>query len=199
MARPRYTTGDSTAREKLQAAFWNQLEQRGYSKVTVASLVGEAGLNRNTFYYYYDSVDDMARKAFEETLVPVFPLFAAQVFQLDIVAADVRFPDDFEERFRHLRLFVRSDSPLLVNMVKDTLRSIWLDLFGATRDELTMRETFLLEYMIGGALGMVACDVEGLNPQMLVDALFDSPLRRGVSETLKQIGEQHGVMPRGSR
>lgn len=199
MARPKYTAGETTAREKLESAFWNQLAEKSYSKITVASLVSEAGLNRNTFYYYFDSVDDMARAAFEETLVPVFPLFAGQVLQLDIVAADVRLPEDFGERFNHLRLFIRGDSPLLVSMVKDTLRTIWLDYFGIAYDELTMREMFLLEYMIGGALGMAACEVDDLSPQMLVDALYDSPLRRGVSETLKQIGEQHGVMPRGSR
>ncbi len=193
MARPKYNSGESTAREKLEVVFWKQLEEKGYNRITVASLVGEAGLNRNTFYYYYDSVDDMARKAFEETLAPAIPLFVEQVFRLDLVAQDVRLPSDFAERFNRLRLFLRSDSPLLINMVKDTLRTIWLGLFGVTYDELSIREMFLLEYMIGGALSMAACDIDDLSPQMLVDALYDSPLRRGVSETLTQIGKQHGL------
>lgn len=43
-------------KEAIVETFLQMLEERPYSKITVRSLVERCGINRNTFYYYFDSI-----------------------------------------------------------------------------------------------------------------------------------------------
>ena len=54
MPRPHYKKGDDTARDKLEAAFWDALAEGSYEGISVVGLCRSAGVNKNTFYYHFE-------------------------------------------------------------------------------------------------------------------------------------------------
>lgn len=64
MARPKKSERDEMATVKIENAFWALLETERYSALTVLRVSQEAGINRNSFYYHYRDINDLAYKAF---------------------------------------------------------------------------------------------------------------------------------------
>lgn len=52
----------SGAKDRLIRAFFNALEEKHYSKITVSELIENAGVSRTTFYRHYDDIFDMYEK-----------------------------------------------------------------------------------------------------------------------------------------
>ena len=52
--------------QKIANAFLALLEQRPYRRITVQDIVDECGLNRNSFYYHFSSIQDMIAKAAQD-------------------------------------------------------------------------------------------------------------------------------------
>ena len=50
MARPKVVAGEYTAYQKIEKAFWAELSEKEYTKITIASLAKRAGVNHNTVY-----------------------------------------------------------------------------------------------------------------------------------------------------
>src|SRR5690606_40839879 len=68
MGRPR-NDGGPTAPQRLEAAFFDLLSATPYQDVTISALVREAGVNRNSFYYHYTDLDDLARSATDNVVL----------------------------------------------------------------------------------------------------------------------------------
>ena len=64
MARPRKSDRDEMATVKIENAYWSLLETERYSDITVLRVSQEAGINRNSFYYHYKDINDLAYQAF---------------------------------------------------------------------------------------------------------------------------------------
>ena len=64
--------GDDTARDKLEAAFWDALAEGSYEGISVVGLCRSAGVNKNTFYYHFDNIDELARAAAESLVETQF-------------------------------------------------------------------------------------------------------------------------------
>ena len=63
MPRPRHDSELLPAKERMRNAFWALLEDREYRKITVTDIVHEAQVNRNSFYYHYGSLSELADDA----------------------------------------------------------------------------------------------------------------------------------------
>lgn len=63
MPRPRLSSEVLPARDRLENAFWELLANRDYRKITVTDIVREAGVNRNSFYYHFASLHELADAA----------------------------------------------------------------------------------------------------------------------------------------
>lgn len=58
----------------IKDTFWELLEEKPYNKITVKDIVERLGVNRNTFYYYFqdiptlmiDSIEDFANQVISE-------------------------------------------------------------------------------------------------------------------------------------
>ena len=61
MPRPRKDDPQSAATARIEAAFWRLLEEVGYPEITVRRVSQAAGANRNSFYYHYECLEDLAR------------------------------------------------------------------------------------------------------------------------------------------
>ena len=48
----------------MREVFWELLEEKPYSAITVKLITQRAGVNHNTFYYHFQNIDDMAMRFF---------------------------------------------------------------------------------------------------------------------------------------
>ncbi len=55
-----------SARERIVAAFFRQLKTVPYLKIRVSALIREAGVNRSTFYLYFENTEDLLECVTEE-------------------------------------------------------------------------------------------------------------------------------------
>ena len=68
-----------SARERIVAAFLEQLKTVPYQKIKVSALIKDAGVNRSTFYLYFENTDDLLECIAEElqqkiAVEPPFPV-----------------------------------------------------------------------------------------------------------------------------
>jgi len=52
-------------------AFWQLLEEKPYSKITVQSIVDRCQVNRNTFYYHFQDIPTLAENSIQEWIESV--------------------------------------------------------------------------------------------------------------------------------
>lgn len=50
----------------IQESFWKLLDERPLSKITVKDIVADCGINRNTFYYYFEDIPKLIECMVEE-------------------------------------------------------------------------------------------------------------------------------------
>lgn len=156
MARPKRVEGEKTARERMEDAFWDMLAEMPYHEMTGKELRGRAGVSHNTFYYYFESMDDMARQMCEEINIAQGPLAVLAVLQGGGVAADaVASIPDFPERYRRVRLLAGSASPLIIGMLHDAVMAAWLGATGLKEADLTPADRIDLEFAFGGAIALL--------------------------------------------
>lgn len=63
MPRPRRDSEILPAKERLENAFWELLSEREYRKITVTDIVRTADVNRNSFYYHFTGLPELADSA----------------------------------------------------------------------------------------------------------------------------------------
>ena len=63
MPRPRRDSKILPAKERLENAFWTLLADRPFGKITVTDVVHEARVNRNSFYYHFSGLPELADSA----------------------------------------------------------------------------------------------------------------------------------------
>lgn len=54
--------GANSARDRLERAYFELIEQTHYSKITVSDIIRKVGISRTTFYRHYVDIFDMHRK-----------------------------------------------------------------------------------------------------------------------------------------
>lgn len=69
-------------KQNIRNALFQILERKSLDQVTVSEIVRIADINRSTFYFYYENIEDLFRQTEQE----IFDLFAR-----DIIATEFRF------------------------------------------------------------------------------------------------------------
>ncbi len=80
----------SFTRQAIMDSFLRLLEKKPFGKITVRDIVEECGVNRTTFYYYYQDI-----YAIVEDLIASALAAHAAVFDGDVRPADLRDARDF--------------------------------------------------------------------------------------------------------
>lgn len=183
MARPRKDAEDPGAQERMRIAFWELLGQMPFDRITVKGLAQAAGVQRNTFYYHYRGMDELAKDAI--AALPIEPYAAGLVTAL---------PGGGE----HVANFVFSGAndalieclftaagpngnPLLVSTLKDRIWDAWCSVLG-----LAGPRPVIVEFMMGGLLSMF-----GTMASLSVDGrrqmLGELPLKEIFELTLRHV------------
>ncbi|PWL78517.1 MAG: hypothetical protein DBY20_06570 [Coriobacteriia bacterium] len=157
MPRPHYKKGDDTARDKLEAAFWDALAEGSYEGISVVGLCRAAGVNKNTFYYHFDNIDELARAAAESLVETQFIYTVIEAIRGDAQLPDYLSKSEFSMRLDRVCLLADDRAPSqLRRMLHDAILRMWSAKLGIDVDGLDLRDRTSLEFVIGGFLGIFA-------------------------------------------
>ena len=189
MGRPRYAEGDTTARDRLAEAFWEQLEAVPFERMTARGVAAAARVNHNTFYRHFDSLEDMAGKLFDDiTLADVPPMLVAATSQGTLAEAVGNVVPN-PEALQRAVLFARSGSALLTKLVREKLTNTWLAAAGMRAEDLTDAQRIDVDIIFGGIVSAMG------DPFIQPDASFIAktmtrPLAQAMISTLAGLKEE---------
>ena len=190
MPRPRADQEGPTARERIEQAFWDLLEREPYGEITVRELASEAGVNHNTFYYHFDSIEDLASSA--------VPLIVSEPFVSSLMADSMQGSIDVsllegdaetELRYRHIRLLLGSASPRLLEQIKQAVFGCWFANLGLDADVLTPNDWAKADFVWGGLTSLISSDQASSFERYL--PLLVGGIGEAVAGLLGEIVESH--------
>ena len=159
MPRPKYRQDDETARERLVQAFWDGIGAMPFHKLTVSEVVRRAGLNRNTFYYHFADIDDMAEKVVEETLMSDLPgiLVSELNHGVGVVVDSLLVDKSIRKRFDRVCLLAgKNSSPRLQEMLKTAIADNWKNYLSIETGKLGYEDQLVFEFCLGGVFSLLA-------------------------------------------
>lgn len=169
MARPRKDSEEKGAETRMIETFWDQLSRMPYREVTAASVARQAGCNRATFYYYFDSIEDLAEQAVDAA-VPTGIADLAEQF-LSEGGAPFRLDETQRHAVERICLLTGPNgSTRLTERFKRTLTETWASRFGLDLAQEDVRA--VASFMASGIVGVLGGQ-EGLP----CDERFDARLQ----------------------
>lgn len=150
MARPRKDSDIPAANERMVEAFWNQLSRRSYADVTATSITQEVGCNRATFYYHFDSIEDLAIYAVRRSVPREIITIVEKVLSGQL--ASIQLDDHTRQAIERLCLLAgEHGSTILVDQLKSTLQQTWARHFhlDASAPDVQAVITFMSSGIVG--------------------------------------------------
>ena len=169
MARPRKDSEEKSAEARMIEAFWDQLSRMPYREVTAASVARQAGCNRATFYYYFDSIEDLAEQAVDAAV----PTGIADLAEKFLSENGTPFRLDESQRSAVERICLLTEpngSTRLTERFKRALAETWANKFGLDLAREDVRA--VASFMASGIVGILG-NQEGLP----CDDRFDARLQ----------------------
>lgn len=189
MPRPRITAPGLSAKERIEEAFWQLLEELPYGQISIKKLADRARVNHKTIYYYYENIDALAKHLFQETISTYFsetnPLTAVlsgqqeQYWETHLGSVGVK----------RALLFIRSDSLFLNAIFKEYIQRNWLDSVGMTEWDLTEVERMELDFIFSGMMSILGKDVSAEHIAAFL-RLLDRELGQAVLSTFATLKER---------
>ncbi|MFZ2757104.1 MAG: TetR/AcrR family transcriptional regulator [Atopobiaceae bacterium] len=187
MARPRRGSGEPSPRDRLACAFWRQLGAMPFSEMTVRGIALEAGVNHNTFYRHFASIEDMARRLFDDSVFDALPAALLDADDADERVAAIMASNIASADMSKAALYARSGSELLVGLVRDALERAWLDAARIEEGALDEVQRVDLSIVFGGIVAAMADPRIEPSPEVFA-GVVSRPLGRGMLETLAAMG-----------
>ena len=153
MPRPRKDSEILSATERLENAFWELLADHEYRKITVTEVVREAHVNRNSFYYHYASLPELAEWRRQCSLVMNDPVQRQRLDRLALLAGS-------------------HSSPELIESLKDFGRLMIINDLQLDADNLDLKTDLMLDFTVGGILAVLRRWPE-LSKRLSVDDLLN--------------------------
>lgn len=190
MARPTRKTKDGTARKRMSEAFWTCMGEEPYDKLTVARIVREAGVNRNSFYYHFEDIDSMARTVVVELLDKDFLKRVLARFHGQDTLLDTSPNSDLSTRLDRMCLIASDNSSVaLQKILRDAMSEIWCDTFGITLETLTLPDRLAFEYNLGGIFSLLAYRANASNNFMIED-VASADFAKNIMESMEVISKK---------
>lgn len=188
MARPSYNNAQPTAQKRLKDAFWKLLSESNYSHITVKKLSTYAQVNPNTFYYHYNSMDDLALDALnDEKLYEIPSIIRAKILTKNQISLGEALEYiAIGERWQKIRLFITSDSTILHQHFYNTMEQFWLSLIGVSKEKLSAADYLDLTFILHGAMSIINIQTEQYDFDF-IKSLPDRALGQGIIQTLENL------------
>lgn len=172
MPRPRHDSELLPAKERMRNAFWALLEDREYRKITVTDIVHEAQVNRNSFYYHYGSLSELADDAIlqeventsiaqlvDETTddhgIPSMNDDAVREHWHKRISAAIN-SSEHRTRLNHMALLASPhSSPELMDSLRDFTRMTLFTALKLDESDMTLRSDLYIDFAVGGILAIL--------------------------------------------
>jgi len=167
MARPRRDSGIVPAKQRLENAFWAMLAEREFAGITIEAICQRAAVNHNTFYYYFDNLDQMAAVLVDANLVPELPRMVLAGLTRDQPRVELLLGDpDLRRRFERVQLLLGPHADQRIHdQLKASVTQLWLDSLDAKADDQHLRA--FVTFVIGGMLSILGTDDLGDRTQLM--------------------------------
>ena len=172
MPRPRHDSELLPAKERMRNAFWALLEDREYRKITVTDIVHEAQVNRNSSYYHYGSLSELADDAIlqeventsiaqlvDETTddhgIPSMDDDAVREHWHKRISAAIN-SSEHRTRLNHMALLAGPhSSPELMDSLRDFTRMTLFTALKLDESDMTLRSDLYIDFAVGGILAIL--------------------------------------------
>lgn len=188
MARPAYDNSQLTAKARLKESFWKLLSETNYSHITVKKLSALAQVNPNTFYYHYNTMDDLALDALnDEKLYEIPSIIRTKILSDNQISLGEALEYIvINERWKRIRLFIISDSTILQQHFYNTMEQFWLSLIGVPKENLSEADYLDFTFILHGAISIIKMQTEHYNLDFL-KSLPNRALGQGIIRTLENL------------
>lgn len=188
MARPAYDNSQLTAKACLKESFWKLLSETNYSHITVKKLSALAQVNPNTFYYHYNTMDDLALDALNDEKLYEIPsiIRTKNLSDNQISLGEALEYIVINERWKRIRLFIISDSTILQQHFYNTMEQFWLSLIGVPKENLSEADYLDFTFILHGAISIIKMQTEHYNLDFL-KSLPNRALGQGIIRTLENL------------
>ena len=168
MARPKYGDGDLRARKRLIDGFWGALRLSPYEKLSVRGLLRDTGLSKNTFYYHFADMGDLARAAIDEITLDDLTQMLLHGENLDKTRLGSHLGEaEDAQRLSKIAIVLSRNGSALQPLFIEKLKSAWLDALGKNGKPASKEKLLLVDFASGGAVNALA----GKNPQEYAETI----------------------------
>ena len=190
MARPRKADAADSAIYKIDAAFWRLLERMDFSIITMKLLAQETGVNRNTLYYHFANIQEVAAAVFNNVISDeISNLFIDTLLLIPDSIEETWEQMQLSDRVRKIRLFAKSDSPLLRSLLKGSLTARWFHKLNIRAERISPQEMLQIDYIVNGFIGMIGNESIAQDYRLLA-AFPKSPIGKAAIQTLLQLSDR---------
>ncbi|OZG65975.1 TetR/AcrR family transcriptional regulator [Bifidobacterium eulemuris] len=162
MSRPRRDSEILPATTRMENAFWELLRAQEYRRITVTDIVREAGVNRNSFYYHYSGLPELADAAIlhEVERTPLVEVPAPDQenlkHQWGARAKELISAPEQRQRLDRLALVAGShSSPELLDSLCDFGRMTISSMLQLDTEHLDLKTDLMLDFAVGGLLSVL--------------------------------------------
>lgn len=193
MARPKKTQEGPSAVERMEEAFWELLDEKPYSKITVGEIVKRAQVNRNAFYYHFDNLDDLADYALDNALP--YELYS-QFFHsphADFLSIEsfVQNEDLMDRISKMSRVAGKHGTGELLAKAQKMAITAVLEENNLTEEDLTKEELLELKFVTGGTAAVASADLGGEHPlPILLRTRIAPSIYESLFSTLREAEER---------
>jgi AcrR family transcriptional regulator len=172
-------------RARIDAAFVDLLQRRGYASIRVSDITKKAGVGRPTFYAHYATKDALLRSQFQRAVAPMLVL-------------DREHPTRFDAThlFAHIKsapkLFFALMGPnggIAPRIMRDSLEHRTQQLLALSSDRSDLRQAATARFVAYGLLGTLECWLEQGTRATPAQAqsLFAGLVTPGVTQVLNRV------------
>lgn len=192
MARPKKSNFNDRATVKIENAFWRLLEKESFSDITVLRITQESGVNRNSFYYHYEDMNDLAYKAFKNNVGTEVSRALFGVLFMSLQGEKTNHAKAIDpmviSHAQKIMLCAGSDSVFLNQMVHDLLKKIWLYELSIREDLLSTEEQLQIRFIFAGLVSVLGSPEVKETPRLMT-ALSQTAIGKTAIATLQSIAE----------
>ena len=150
-------------RELLQKALMELIAERGYDAITIQDIVDRAHLGRTTFYFHYNSKDELFMSCHESVIREFHLGLLHPLTREELLSSQI--PAQMTSAYRHLEegrailypIFQGKDSQLILRQIRDrSAREIEINLRSIFAEaESSIPFEMLANYLVGAQIALM--------------------------------------------
>lgn len=158
MARPSKNAEGPSATERMEMAFWECMKIMPFSEITVRDIVERAKVNRNSYYYHYESMWDLAQASVQHArLAELAHVLLGEDAQPVEEGAEPISQTQLDAAYDHLRILASENgSQRLLDDAKRVVSSEWMAMYKLDPESSSSDIRLAVDFTFGGITALLA-------------------------------------------